>query len=79
MTAKKHFVFICLYDFGATLTLHIDFAKSFGADGKIRTEMAIILSELFCDVTSNPNITNTVNSKIGSMVIFNIDRKCPNI
>ena len=35
MTAKKHFVFICLYDFGATLTLHADFAKAFDVNGKI--------------------------------------------
>lgn len=79
MIPKKHFVSICLCDFGATLPLHADFAKAFGVNGKIRTEVPIILSKLFCDVTANQNNTKTLNVKISSTVIINLETNLPNI
>ena len=79
MTPNKDFVSICLYDFGATLTLHADFAKAFGVNGKIWTEVDMILFKLFCAVTSNQNSTKTLNVKISSTVIINLETKFPNI
>ena len=79
MIPKKHFVSICLCDFGATLPLHSDFAKAFGVSGKIWTEVAMILFKLFCAITANQNNTKTLNVKISSTVIFNPETNLPNI
>ena len=79
MTLKKHFVSICLCDFGATLPLHADFSKAFGVNGKIWTEVTMILFKLFCAVTAKQNNTKTLNGKISSTVIINPGTNFPNI